>query len=61
MILIILFAAISASETERRLHAQLFDPEVYNPKVIQDSWRKANRNDYSSIGAFAKDKCTGRG
>ena len=24
-----------------------------------DSWRKANRNDYSSIGAFTKDKCTG--
>ena len=26
---------------------------------MEDSWRKANRNDYSSLGAFTKDKCTG--
>ena len=43
MIILILLAAVFASETERRLHAQLFDEAVYNPKVIQDSWRKANR------------------
>ena len=34
-------------------------PDNYNPRVIQDSWRKVTRDDYDSIGAFAADKCAG--
>ena len=59
MLIQILFVASFASEAERNLHSKLFDPAVYNPRVIQDLWRKANRNDFANIRSFAEDKCTG--
>lgn len=59
MLIQFFFVASFATEAERKLHAKLFDEEVYNPRVIQDSWRKANRNDFANIGSFAEDKCTG--
>ena len=59
MLIQLFFVASFASEAERKLHSRLFDKEVYNPRVIQDSWRKANRNDFANIGTFAEDKCTG--
>ena len=51
--------SVNGSEEERKLHRALFDPDNYNPRVIQDNWRKANRGDYANIGAFAADKCAG--
>ena len=54
-----MLVSVQASEAERQLHRSLFDPEKYNPRVIIDGWRKANRGDYDNIGAFASDKCAG--
>ena len=59
MLILYLFTVSFATEAERRLHKKLFDEEVYNPRVIQDSWRKADRGDFENIEAFAEDKCTG--
>ena len=54
-----ILVSVRASEAERNLHRSLFDAKNYNPRVIQDGWRKANRGDYDNIGAFAADKCAG--
>ena len=54
-----MLVSVQASKAERQLHRSLFDPEEYNPRVIIDEWRKANRADYDNIGAFASDKCAG--
>ena len=53
--LIPLFAV--AFDGELALHRQLFNPEIYNPKVLIDNWRKMNRNDYENLGSFVVDKC----
>ena len=59
MLILYLFPFAFATEAERQLHKKLFDENVYNPRVIQDSWRKADREDFDNIKAFAEDKCTG--